>query len=370
MRKKMLSILLVYAMIFPNVISVKASELTTETLFRGEQKFISNQDSIPNVSDELIENITSKQKAPRIFTDEVARSTDVMLEKLSYLYLAVEKAEGNLKEKYDIQLSKAVDDMKYDIVTLEKEIAENGAIELTPEQVTTMFDGSSTQSAIQSTSVVKPIDTANTKYYLYGPYTIATNAGSCKYYYVTAIGMYTRSSMWSTYYIPVNSNKVSTYVDAIVNIYVGKVAGAVVGSLGWWTNFLPWELFVSPPQTHYSSTANYTITAEYLTNVKFVWCYSPTLSKYYLGVVLNSTSVSEAHKQAYVYNGTPYSKTKFVSYTVNCDNYNKVSEITKKYWEGYENVRVEYVRRINYTYNGSSVTTIYPKYAQSYSNMN
>lgn len=47
-----------------------------------------------------------------------------------------------------------------------------------------------------------------------------------------------------------------------------------------------------------------------------------------------------------------------------------MTAITKKYWEGNENVRVEYIKKIDYRLNKNYVKSVYPKYAQAYYNMN
>lgn len=69
-------------------------------------------------------------------------------------------------------------------------------------------------------------------------------------------------------------------------------------------------------------------------------------------------------------NKNPYTNKKIKNYTVNCDNYSNVTAITKKYWEGNENVRVEYIKKIDYRLNKNYVKSVYPKYAQAYYNMN
>lgn len=369
--KKLLSTLLISILGLSSLSTARVSGLELERTPIGEQKIILNQESIPSVSAELVESITSIRKAPQIFSDEVARSTDDMLEKLSVLYLAVERAENDLKDNNDIHLSKAIDEMKLDISLLGSDIIKNGAIELTADQVITMFDEVNTGSVSTLSVIGQPKDTVNTKYFMYGPYTIATSAGNCTYYYVTATAMSTKSSMYTSQLVEMKGNKVSTYLNAVVDVYVQKAIGATVGALGWWTNFLPWELlFQSPPSTHYNITADYTIRGDYVTNVKFIWCYSPTINNYYLGVVLNSTSVREEHDEKYVYNGKPYTNKKIKNYTVNCDNYSNVTAITKKYWEGNENVRVEYIKKIDYRLNKNYVKSVYPKYAQAYYNMN
>ncbi len=94
------------------------------------------------------------------------------------------------------------------------------------------------------------------------------------------------------------------------------------------------------------------------------------MQRYFLGLVLNSTSVREVHDNSYVVNGDTLGDTHTKTYTVNCDNYNRVSDITREYWEGSEFVHLEYIRQIRYYYNGRLVTTICPEYAQGYDAMN
>lgn len=92
--------------------------------------------------------------------------------------------------------------------------------------------------------------------------------------------------------------------------------------------------------------------------------------EYFWGVVLNSTSVREVHDNQYVYNGVPYGDIEEKNYTLTCDNYYRVASITREYWEGYENIHLEYIKRIRCSYDVDVVTTIYPEYAQGYYDMN
>lgn len=158
--------------------------------------------------------------------------------------------------------------------------------------------------------------------------TINTNEGDCKYYYVTATTISEKSNMRKLISIPMNEDKVSAYVNAVVDIYVQKIAGSILDSEFLWTKYFPWELLLAPPASHQETTATYVILAQYVTNVKFVWCYSETLHKYFLGVVLNSTSVTEIHNNFYVYNGKSYGDSMQRNYTIKCKNYDNVEAVT------------------------------------------
>ena len=321
-----------------------ASDINTTSKQSGEQKFLSNRDTIPSIPADYIESIVAHRSAPQVYSDQRVRTSDEMLEKLSMLYLAVERAESEIEQQKNNAVSQAIVEMKKDIAEIEEQILADGAIQLTEDQIKTIFADVNMGNSSAKSGEYEPPDTDNTRYYLYGPYTISTDEGDCTYYYVTATALSTNSNMWASYFIPMNEDRVSSYVDAVVDVYVGKVAGEVVGALAWWTNFLPWELLLDPPATHYSTTATYTVSTQCVTNVKFVWCYSPTMYEYFLGVVLNSTSVREVHDNQYVYNGVPYGDIEEKNYTLTCDNYYRVASVTREYWESYEYIHLEYIK--------------------------
>ena len=346
----------------------------------GEQKLINS--GLPSVSADIVNSIVSKKENSVkykeegvnsldnevTYSEENIRVADEILKQLGFLYLALEEAEKEYMSTNTGEIAMAIKDMEADIILLEKELEERGAIFLTPQQVEIMFAEVNTQ--VTRAGEYEPPDTVNTRYALFWPFTMSTTQGSLKYYYVTATALSTNSNMWSSEFIPMNEDRVSQYVNAVVDVYVGKVTGAVIGTLGWWTNFAPWELLLDPPSSHYSTLATYTITAQYVTNNRFIWCYSNTTNDYYLGLVLNSTSIREVHDNSYVYNGHPYGTSEEKTYTIDSDNFYSVGSVTREYWEGNETFHIEYIDEVEYTYNDKHVTSINPPYAQGYYEMN
>lgn len=370
MMRRILCIMLSVVLVCATSVTLYASDLTTFSYQYGEQKYINNRDCIPSISADYIESIVGHCPKAQICSDEQVNASNKMLEKLSMLYLAVEQSENDLRRREDVVLSKAVSEMKKEIAELEKKILDDGAILLTDDQVKTMFADVNMGNSHTRNGVYQPPDTENTTYYLYGPYTINTNAGACTYYYVSAIAQKAASNMWSSYFIPMNEGRISGFIDSVVDIYVGKVAGDVVGNVLPVVNYFPWELLMEKPTTHYSTSATYTISTQCVTNVRFVWCYSPTMYEYFLGLVLNSTSVREVHDIQYVHQGVPYGEVDTTTYTLYCDNYEYVRNAVSQYWEGYENMHLAYIDPIKYFYNNAVVTTIRPAYAQGYYHMN
>lgn len=154
--------------------------------------------NLPRVSSEFVDSITAKY-TPRVYSDEIARESDELLKRLSMLCLAVERAQNEYKETAKNEIAGAIAAMKSDIASLENDLLDSGAILLTPSQVETMLAGVnmnlSEENVKGKDDVYCPPDTANTRYYLYGPYTMSTSEGNCTYYYINATALSTKSNM-------------------------------------------------------------------------------------------------------------------------------------------------------------------------------
>lgn len=366
--KKTICIILALVMMLSTTSVVFAAEVNNSESYAGEQKFYYS--NLPKVSASFLENSIPSNNCLSEYSGKNVQASDELIDELGALYLSLERLEDEYEKSPNTDVLNSILKMKSNIERLEEDILNTGAIELTQEQVNIMFSDVNMGNEATRSGEYCPANTSNTRFYLYGPYTISTSNDSCKYYYVTATAISSSSSMVTHKYITMNSDKVSQYVNAVTDVYVSKVAGSIVGSLAWWTKYLPWELLLDPPKSHYTTTATYTIDADYVTNAKFVWVYSPTLSDYFLGVVLNSTSVREVHNNKYTYSGKPYGTLDEKNYTINCDNYNNIANVTRKYWESEANIHIEYIKNIQYNYNGSKVTAITPKHAEGYYSVN
>ena len=351
----LLSISFCFTFPFGVYASVAGAELT------GEAKLINSD--LPRISTDFINKITGDAVQNRsadalVSTEEI----DAMLNKLSSLHLDVERLKKEEAQLVVIDNSKRIKGLQSAIIKTETAIKNSGVIKLTPNQIQLLFSEAQTSISRNSTPTCPP-DTSNTEYFLSGPYTINTSEGNCTYYYVTALPISSASNMFIEHWIPMRSRTVSDYIDSIVNVYVDRVVGAVVGALPLYISFLPWELLLNPPASHYSTRTDYQISTECSTTVKLVWCLSPTFNDYFLGLILNQVSVRELHDHTYFYQGATYGEPDVHNYTLTPDNYNSVSSITRQYWESSEYMHNEYIDKIKYYYNDVYITAISPKYA-------
>lgn len=328
----------------------------------GEGKIVNSKS--PRVSSKVVNGIMAR----KIVSNSGPEMPEEELSRLVELNLDIEEAEIVYNKNSSVENLEALNALISEKKDIEQAILDKGTIKLTQNEVNLMLGG--TNNELTSDDPYCPPDTGNTDYYMSSIYTTNTDIGPVEYYVVTAIPISTRSNMIESWDIDVNADMIQEYVDTIVDIYVGKVTGSIIGSLKWWIDFLPYELLLDAPSSASTTTATYRIDATYASTMRYIWCYSPTFDEYFLGLVLHKTSVRDDHIMHYVYNGKVGGDHYEEEYTLYSDNYLSFTSIVREYWESSEYIHEEYVDRIRYKYEGDTVETLSPPYAPNYGYLN
>ena len=332
---------------------------------------VSANQSISNGGFSLMLDELNHDFVPKEFDEEKEKRADEIFEQLSWLYINREECIEQYKETPTSAQLSLITQLNDSILRYETLIADMGITKLSQSQASLMMED---EADYASNSVVAPSSTANTNYYLHGPYEVDAIAYdgeevTVTYYYVTALANSTNSNMYKAVTSHIKSDEIQDYMNKLVEIYISKLIGTAL-SVNKVVEYLPWELLLDAPTSQYSSNANYTIQTNCMTNVKFVWCYSPTYHDYFLGCVLHSTSISETHKMAYVENGTMTTKTHENEYNQVSDNYYSPRYAVEELWSTTSSKLVERISAIDYYYEGEKVATVIPPYATSYMDMN
>lgn len=366
--KKRISLILMVTICVLSTGCISAEEINKTGINEIEEQAI--KENIPRLSSEFVDSLTSKKG--KFVQEKNEEYKNELLTKRTWLTLDLEKLEKEYKNNPNDEIGIQVTELKQKLEDVEHEIEELGLVTLTQEQIAAMFEeiGLSSGTIARDSVPIGTVNTKNTKYTTDGPHTISTADGDCTYFCITATVNSTDSNMYSTQFIPMNENKVYEYEKSLTEIYVSKALGTTIGAWFKYAEYFPWELFQSPPESHYETTASYTITAGYATNVKFVWYYAPAYNNYYLGVILHSTSCRDVHVSNYIYDGEVKGTERVNEYILECPNYNNVEGIMREYWEGLELIHSERIDGIKYYYNGVVKKTITPPYAQGMHDMN
>lgn len=380
--KKFLSITLILSMILTMTMVVFATDNSktitdSRTIVANEKVMQMKESGAPSVSVDMVNEIIGNTKNFYTESNEAdEKANEELYDKLSALYLTVEKTENQYKENPTQDLSDKIIAMKNDIERIEKEIVKNGTIILTSKQAYEMFNAQNQEVSPDGNTPYLPPDTSNTMYLMDGTYSYNSYYGLVYYYYIYALPKSLNSNMYRRVLIDMAVDRVGAFKDALAEIYAGKVAGELVSAIpGPWgkiISWMPWELLQSPPSNHYDLTSEYNIIAEYSTNVKFGWCYYTYswYTDYTLGVIMNRTIVNEEHKNYYYASpGNLRGSTQYKSYDL-YDNYFNTQTVMQNFLNGNESVHYEAVDGLRYYYKGSLKKTINPPSAQGYWSMN
>lgn len=335
----------------------------------GEDKIINSK--VPRISAEVVNDIMSSRATSKPSDGSELSQQELQEEELSRLVelnLAIEEAKNEYNKNPSTENLNYLNAFISEKNKIEQIILDKGIIKLTQNEVNLVFGG--TKNQLSSEEPYLPPDTKNTDYYMSSIYTTNTSIGPVTYYCATAIPISSNSRMVESWDIDVNSDMIKSYIDTVVDIYVGKITGSIIGSLTWWTEFLPYELLMDAPSAAQNTTATYRIDATYATSMRYIWCYSPTFEEYFLGLVLNKISVRDDHVMHYVYNGKVGGDHYEDEYTLYSENYLSFTSMVREYWESSEHIHEERVQRIRYKYEDDVVITLSPPYAQNYGYLN
>lgn len=329
------------------------------------------RDTINGIPAEFIDQIRNSRQTATTFdlNEDSNINVDELLDQLSMLYMR----KATLSEQASpSNYNKLLSDIESEISQTKMLLDKSGTILLTNEEVKMLQTYMTPKQGIPGYDEVRvPNDTSNTEYYLSPIYTVETDIGSLDYYYITATCQSTNSNMWTSKTINLPNFSIEDLKSASLDIIISRSIDAILEKISKKLSLIPWELIF--PGSYGDSTyddSTYTIKVSCATNVRFVFCYSESFQEYDLGVILNSTSVSETHIAEYVENGKAKQQVTQNEYYAKCKGYDSIRSTTKEYWESYRNQHFEKIDKIEYYYNGNKFSSVTPKFAYTIANLN
>lgn len=248
--------------------------------------------------EQIYANHATEQSASRKNTELTDISTDNIFEKLSVVYLKIEKARTNCEsspaEDNRSTLGALIEEQEY----YENILTSRGFVFLTQEEVDTIF-GITNISPMLDTPT-KPSNTNNHRFALSTTY----------------------SSTHESYVIDIVKNDtVARYIGALAEVYASKISGTIIAAVSPVLSWLPYEMLSFDPNLHTKAESDYQIRASFTLTPRFVWAGYEDDFRYNLEGTLHSTSVSEAHSIVSVINGKTITDVGTKDYTETTEHY-------------------------------------------------